>query len=266
MNPMGSLTRPRRSETTRKLGRGWLAILLCAAVGVVSGCATSGPNHVYVVTASSPAVQDLGPAGAPLPGILQPGEQAVGLAYDFNTDHLFVRVAPAQVIRVIERPSGKTLREMPLPPDLRTDRPADLATRSKDRHLFVLHPDGNAVVELSLFGEFIRRIGLSGVASPAGGLAYDQKNDRLLVLSADRSARIGAVEPNGHVTYYVTLAAAVDPVSLGYDSDAGHFFVPLNGASVLGEFDAAGNLVGTHTLDGKVTAVDAGPRAFVRVF
>ena len=34
----------------------------------------------------------------------------------------------------------------------------------------------------------------------------------------------------------------------------------------LGEFDATGRLVATHPADGVITAVDAGPRSFLRVF
>lgn len=55
--------------------------------------------------------------------VVKSGEQALGLAYDFNTDHLFVRIAPAQVIRLIERPSGKILREMKLPLALQATAP-----------------------------------------------------------------------------------------------------------------------------------------------
>lgn len=254
------LTRPLRGETIRKL-----LPSLCAAL--LAGCATSGPNHTYLTTTGSDAIHDLGPKSAKLADIVGPDEHALGLAYDFNTDHLFVRVAPAQVIRVIERPSGKILREMPLPAEVNTTAPADLAVRSSDRHLFAVHPDGRSVVELTLFGEVVRRIELRDLDAPIGGLAYDQRGGRLLVLSADAGhARIGAVAPEGSVTYYVTLAAPVSPLSLGYDSDAGRFFVPLADGRSLGEFDRDGKLVATHPAGGPITAVDAGPRSFVRVF
>ncbi len=237
-------------------------------LALVSGCASSGPNHVYLTTVGASAVHDLGPPRAEISGGLKPGERALGLAYDFNTDHLFVRVTPAQVIRVIERPSGQVLREMPLPEDLRTPVSADLAIRSGDRHLFAAHPDGRSVVELTLFGQVVRRIELRGAAGPVGGLAYDQKNDRLLALTTSSPARIDHVMPDGSVTHCVTLAGSVRPVSLGYDSAAGHFFVPLSDGVGLGEFDATGNLLFTHKTDdvGAITALDAGPRSFLRVF
>lgn len=258
--PMCPLTRRRCRETTRKLAAGLALVLL-------SGCATSGPNHVYVTTTASLALQDLGPPPATIPSVLKPGERALGLAYDFNTDHLFVRVAPTQVIRVIERPSGKVLREMSLSAELHTTASADLAIRSRDRHLFAAHPDGHSVVELTLFGEFVRRIELAGFEGTLGGLAFDQKHDRLFVLGATPGrVQVGAIAATGRVTDYVTLAAAVNPISLGYDSETGHCFVPLADGRSLGEFDAAGRLVAAHPAAGPITATDAGPRSFLRVF
>jgi hypothetical protein len=254
---------PRERPGTR-----WLGLLL-GGLMLSAGCATRGPNHTYLTTATGSAVHDLGPSPARIADAMKPGEQALGLAYDFNTDHLFVRIAPAQVIRVIERPSGKILREMKLPVALQATVSADLAIRSSDRHLFAVHPDGRSVVELTLYGETIRRIELTGLTGPIRGLAYDQRGDRLLILgSTGDRVQVGAVTPDGNVTYYVTLAAAVRPVSLGYDSDAQHCFVPLADGRSLGEFDAAGNLLATHQTDtaDAITAIDAGPRALVRVF
>lgn len=236
---------------------------------LLAGCATRGPNHIYLTTTTSRAVHDLGASRTLIANAVNSGELALGLAYDFNTDHLFVRIAPAQVIRVIERPSAKILREMKLPVVLHASASADLAIRSRDRHLFAVHPDGRSVVELTLYGETIRRVELTGLTGPINGLAYDQRGNRLLILSAARDrVQVGAVTPDGNVTDYVTLAAAVSPVSLGYDSDAQHCFVPLADGRSLGEFDAAGNLAATHQTDtaGVITAVDAGPRALVRVF
>lgn len=274
---MPSLTRHPNGDSIRKLG------LLLGAM-LLSGCATSGPNHIYLTAENRPTVQDLGPAPAVVGGAVASGERVTGLAYDFNTDHLFLRIVPAQVIRVIERPSGKILREMPLPDNLPKDKvvgtntgpaaagngapSADLAIRSSDRHLFAVHPDGRSVVELTLFGELVRRLELQSPAESIGGLAYDQKSRRLLVLTATSPARIGSVAPDGVVTHHITLAGAVRPVSLGYDSDARHYFVPLADGTSLGEFDATGALVQTHRTGdtAAITAVDAGPRAFVRVF
>jgi len=266
-----------------------LPALLAAMTALgLAGCATGGPNHVYVTTEGNAAIRDLGPAGTDLARVVAPGERVLGLAYDFNTDHLFLRIAPAQVIRVIERPSGKVLREMPLSLDnsptdevvgtntglaaasngAGSPHSADLAIRSRDRHLFAVHPDGRSIVELTLFGQFVRRLELIGLDGRIGGLAFDQRNDGLLVLTAGQPARIGAVGGEGQVTPFATLSAPVSPVSLGYDSDAGHCFVPLAGGTELGEFDASGALVNKIPLGSgtPITAIDAGPRSFVRVF
>jgi hypothetical protein len=238
--------------------------LMLLIVGLfVAGCATSGPNHLYATAAADGTVHDLGPGPKNLPQLVAPGERVLGLAYDFNTDHLFLRIAPSQVIRVVERPSGKILREMPLPPELRTENSADLAIRAGDRHLFAAHPDDRSVVELTLLGVPVRRIALAGFTAGIGGLAYDQKNDRLLLVT--HTGRIGSVGPGGNVNYWMTLPATARPVSLAYDSEAQHFFVPLVDGNSVGEFDVAGKQVGTRAT-GPVTALDAGPRSFVRVF
>lgn len=254
----------------------WLAPLLSTLLLGAGGCATRGPNHVYLARASAETVEDLGPGGHDLAHAVHDGESATGLAYDFNTDHLFLRIAPAQVIRVIERPSGKVLREMPLDGELRTPAgrdgrfpPADLAIRSSDRHLFAVDAGGRSVVELTLYGVFVQRTTLSGLDGPVDGLAYDQRNQRLLVLTGrDGHARVGRVGSGGDVTYYVTLAAPVAAASLGYDSDRRHCFVPLADGTTLGEFDESGALV--RSIPGApgaaITAIDAGPRSFVRVF
>lgn len=260
---MSSLTHRLRRVKPGKPGLRLLAALAAVALGG-AGCATSGPNHVYLTTATSPAVHDLGPPPAVIAGAVRPGEQALGLAYDFNTDHLFVRIAPAQVIRVIERPSGKILREMPLPVELQMTGSADLAVRSGDRHLFAVHSDGRTIVELTLFGEIVRRLELPALGGAIQGLAWDQRQSRLLVLAGD-TVRI--FSPAGRELGSVKLQGVVRPASLGYDSDAQRYFVPLADGRELGEFDAAGNLVATHAAgDQPITAIDAGPRSLVRVF
>jgi hypothetical protein len=235
---------------------GWLIL-------AAGGCATRGPNHVYFTTDASPAVHDLGPPRAALTGIVAAGERVLGLAYDYNTDHLFVRIAPAQVIRVIERPSGKVLRELPLPPPLQTPASADLAVRSSDRHLFAVHPDGRSVVELAESGAFVRHLEFAGLAETITGLACDQRQGRLLLLTG---GTVRSFAFDGRELGSVPLQGDVSPVSLGYDSDARHYFVPLADGRTLGEFDAGGSLVARHPVGGAITAIDAGPRSFVRVF
>jgi len=245
----------------------WLIRLFVSVLvlSMVAGCATRGPNHVYLTLNSDTGVHDLGPQGNEITHAVGADEHVLGLAYDYNTDHLFMRIAPAQVIRVIERPSGRVLREMPLPADLQTSKPADLAIRSSDRHLFAVHSDGRSVVELTLFGEFIRRIELPALGGLIGGLAFDQRQSRLLVLVGDL---VFACSAEGRELGRTKLHAPINAVSLGYDSDGQQYFVPLSDGQALGVFDAKGDPIAFHPSDGqeRITAVDAGPRSFVRVF
>jgi hypothetical protein len=87
------------------------------------------------------------------------------------------------------------------------------------------------------------------------------------VLVATAPAQIGAVGPDGNVFHYVTLSAGVRPVTLGYDSDAQHCFVPLADGLAVGVFDTTGRLVSRLPCpEGPAAALDAGPRSFLRVF
>lgn len=261
--PTGRGTRAKAG--TRQGGRCRLLLALVCVASGAAGCATGGPNHVYATVADDRAVHDLGPTADKIAQAVPPRERVLGLAYDFNTDHLFLRLAPAQVIRVIERPSGKILREMPLPLELRTENSADLAIRSSDRHLFAVHPDGRSLAELTLRGGFVRRIQPAGVAGPVGGLAFDQRQSRLLVLTGNT---VRAFASDGRESGSVALRADVRAVSLGYDSAAQHYFAPLADRAGVGEFDAAGVLLKVHPVAGDraITGLDAGPRSLVRVF
>lgn len=259
--------RNRLSRFPRPHGRQLFAPALAALLLIAgTGCATRGPNHIYATLASSPAIHDL-TAGTAISRLVAPTERVTGLAYDFNTDHLFLRVVPAQVIRVIERPSGKILRQMPLPAELRAAASADLAIRSADRHLFAVHADRRSVVELTLYGEPLRTIQLAGLdmSEAVNGLAYDQNRDRLLALVG---ATVRGYDLAGAEVNRTTLAVPVAAVSLGYDSDASRYFVALESAGKLGEFDSAGQLIKTHPAPNALpfTAIDAGRRALVRVF
>lgn len=275
------LTRHRPRETIRNLGR-WgrlrlifiVAGLSCVALGG-AGCATPGPNHLYVAARGGEPLRDIGPQGAPVATVASnttSAEAILGLAYDFNTDHLFLRLAPGNVIRVVERPSGRKLRDMMLPQvppgsiHVARHPTADLAIRPSDRHLFLALPDGRSIAEITLLGERVSVFELKDVPGPIGGLAYDHKNHRLLALLATAPARIGAVSSDGSVTYYVTLSGPVLPISLGYDCAARHYYVPLADGRTVGVFDENGHLVGKSELAAPITALDAGPRSFLRVF
>lgn len=254
-------------KLSRSNSRGGLSLLFALLALAFTGCATGGSNHVYATTQAGTAIHDLGPDGhhATLPRTLNLWERVLGLAYDYNTDHLFLRLWPRQIIRVIERPSGKILREMRLPAALHTAAPADLAVRSTDRHLFAVDATGRAVAELTLFGEPVGRIDFPAVPQPITGLAFDQRTGHLLLLTGN-TVHVATTE--GRLERAITLSAPVRSVSLAYDSDTGYFFVPLKDGHTLGEFDATGTLRQSHPVAGRaeITALDAGPRSLVRVF
>lgn len=277
---MPPLTRHLLHETIRNpdgIGiRDWgFAIGLTAIALYAGGCATAGQNHLYVTTQGGEPMRDFGPAGTPAATVASHTEASdtiLGLAYDFNTDHLFLRLAPGNVVRVIERPSGRLLREMVLPKiptgamGWAGTETADLAIRSSDRHLFLVLPDGRSVAEFTLLGHHVRTQVVKGLSARIGGLAYDQKNGRLLALLTSSPAQIATISSDGNASFNVTLSEAVHPVSLGYDSAAEHYFVPLTDGHNLGEFHSNGQLATRTLLEHAPTGIDAGTRSFVRIF
>jgi hypothetical protein len=241
-----------------------------AALG--TGCHTPGPSHVYAWSEAAPAavcdVTALTGDTAKIGGQIGAAQRVVGLAYDFNTDFLCLRLEPGQRIRIFKRGEQRPVRAWSLPAELALAVPAsaDLAIRPRDRHLFAVHPTKPEVWEFALDGSFVRTVVLHPPApAKIGGLAYDSGRDRLVVLFATAPAQLAALEPDGSWTPLTSLPPAATPVSLGYDAEADRFYVPLRGGGV-GVFDAQGRPVGTLAGSLDVSALDAGPRSFVRVF
>jgi len=274
---MRRITRRRRGRATRKLlGAIFLAL---AALGGLAGCHTPGPGQVYAWSPAAPeTVQDVdaqqnGPTPA-ISGRVAAGERVVGLAYDFNTDFLCLRLEPGARIRIFKRGENRFVREWALPAELAAPdllvAPAtgfDLAVRPSDRHLFALRPAKPEVWEFTLEGRFVRVIALVPLPPAAlGGLAFDHVRDRLVALLATTPARLAEIAPDGSWTPLTTLADDdVAPSSLGCNADAGEYYVPLATGGI-GVFDRRGTLVRRLPLAGIATALDAGPRSFVRVF
>jgi len=234
---------------------------------------------VYAWSPEAPEmVQDLdAPQKMPtaaISGQVGAGERVVGLAYDFNTDFLCLRLEPGARIRIFKRGENRFVREWALPAELAAaERPAapttglDLAVRPPDRHLFALHPTKFAVWEFTLEGRFVRVITLAPLPPAAlGGLAFDHVRDRLVALLATKPARLAEIAPDGSWTPLATLATdEVAPGSLGCNGEAGEFYVPLVTGGI-GVFDRRGTLVRRLPLTGNAAALDAGPRSFVRIF
>jgi hypothetical protein len=258
-----------------------LSPALCAAAGVLTlslgGCATRGPTHVYWAAASGSTLHDLATASGErrtLDGHIDQDEDVLGLAYDHFTDYLFLRLSPGDVIRIVNRPAGTRVRDLKLTPEVAVSRDEtavnalDLTVRSRNRHIFAVDPRETAIVEFTLAGDKVRRITIARPPrGPIGGLGFDQRRDHLVVLFASSPAVLAEVTLEGTIVHQTNLAAAVHPVSLGCDSEAGEYFVPLAEGGI-GAFDRDGRLLRTHRVPAGATpaAIGAGPRAFLRLF
>jgi uncharacterized protein YjiK len=235
---------------------------------IAGGCSTPGPTHAYLATSSAAPVIDVRP-GAPdveVPTFLFSLNELYGLAYDPFTDHLFLRVFPGDFIRVIDRPAGKIKRSFYVPG--LPAGPGDLAIRSRDRHLFFVHPALPAVVETTLYGKRIRTLTLDALSSPPAGLAYDQKNNVLYALQGGDRAHIDTYDLSGRRLSGVALDRDVRLTSLAYDSTAAEFYVPLLDEPAVGIFDHTGRLLRTLPSPAGRTDdfVDVGPRSLIRMF
>ncbi|MDF3059067.1 MAG: hypothetical protein K0R17_3282 [Rariglobus sp.] len=255
-----------RKHAALRRPRAW-ALLACLALGL-AGCSTPGPTHAYLASRAEDPIIDLlpGTPDADIPTHLIPVNELYGIAYDPFTDHLFLRIFPGDFIRVIDRPARKIKRGI-LIKDLPPGR-GDLAIRSSDRHLFFAHPSLPAVLETSLYGEAVRTVTLEGLQGPPAGVAYDQTNDRLLILEGRSPSHVVICDLDGKRLKNIPLNRAVRLVCLAYDSVAGEFYVPLLDQPAIGVFDANGHLLRTlATPDAGVhDFVDVGQRSLLRLF
>jgi len=244
--------------------------------GLLAGCATPGPTHVYLAGPEAGPIWDR-PAEAPheavaLPGFVAAGERVVGLAYDYNTDYLWLRVMPGDLLRVVNRPARRVEAEHAAATgDVALDAGSlDLAIRSADRRVFAVAGDGLTVVVFHRQGHRLRSFAPGGGTADAriGGLAYDQTQDRLLVLWHDEAGRAWVAwdDRTGGMQYKVELPPEVRPHTLGFDDNARHLLVPLAEERGLGRFDTDGRKVGREDLPPGDWAIDAGQRSLLRLF
>ena len=259
---------PRPSALTTRKHLAPLAVLAFALAFFVSGCATPGPTHAYVAGLAQDPIIDLLPGSpdAEIPGYLDPVNELYGIAYDPFTDHLFLRVFPGDFIRVIDRPARQIKRSF-FVESLPAGR-GDLAIRSRDRHLFFAHPDSPQITETTLHGRVVRTITLDNLQGAPDGLAYDQKNDRLLVLKGGDLAHIGTYDLTGKRLSGIALDRDVRLSSLAYDSTAAEFYALLLNQPAVGIFDAQGRLLRTLPTPSADThhLIDVGQRSLLRMF
>ncbi len=245
-----------------------LTALACAAL-FEAGCSTPGPNHTYVAATGEAPILDVsdGAPAATVPSYLFSVNELYGIAYDPFTDHLFLRTVPGNFIRVIDRPARAikydfTAEGLPAKPG------GDLAIRSRDRHLFFIHPDAPVLVETTLRGKHIRDIKLESLYEPPAGVAYDQKLDRFLILTGGDRSKVTSYSLAGKRLGAVGLDRNVLLTSLAFDSVAREFYVPLHDESAIGVFNLKGNFLRAVPVPAtqKRDCVDVGPRSLIRVF
>lgn len=241
-------------------------ILLAAfSLLALSGCATPGPLHLYTTASTQPLlITDSGDGQTiAVPTFLAPGETLTGLAYDPFTDHLFLRLAPGNLIRVVDRPA-RTIKRTYTVAELPTTAGGDLAVRPRDGHIFFAHPTLPALVETDRFGAFVRTITLATLNAPPAGIAYDSARNQLLCLNGGDLARITTHTLDGARVTSVALDRTVALHTLAFDSDTRELYLPLASSAALGVFDLEGHLL--RTLPQPAAFIDLGPRSLLRLF
>ncbi len=254
-----------RSRRTLTQRRGAVFALLAGLAGFTTGCATRGPLHVYAVAGSGerPVVDTGDGRTVEVPSFLAPDDWVSGFAYDPFTDHFFLRLAPGDRIRVVDRPARAIKREFEIAGAPRGG--GDLAIRPRDGHLFLLGAQPGQVLQATRLGRFIGEIALENVREPLQGLALDSAQDRLLALAAD-DRRVFVHDLRGRFIRQLQLDRPAGP-SLAFDAEQREFHAPLRGRpGEIGIFDDTGRLRRTVPAPAGPGLIDVGPRSFVRVF
>ncbi|MCF3649684.1 hypothetical protein [Synoicihabitans lomoniglobus] len=236
----------------------------------LAGCATRGPTHLYLAGIGTAPVMDRGLEDGlhdELEGFLAPTDVVVGLGYEFNTDYIWLRLAPGNELVTIKRSERKEWYRYQLPAAFAQSGQAslDLAVRAFNRMVYAAMPEPGAVGKVTRYGEVRDSVRPGNTTRVIGGLAWDQVRDRLLVLYADDGSLVAyanEVEP----VETIRFTEPVSPTTLAFDSNRQRFYVPLAGGVELGEFDAAGQLLARLPWPTELRAIDAGQRSNVRIF
>ena len=233
----------------------------------LAGCSTPGPLHLYSVATGAAEIHDVAvnsnDAVQATPSYLEADDNLTGFAYDPFTDHFFLRLAPGNHIRVVDRPARKIKREFDVE-GVAANTSGDLAVSPRDGHIFFVDPSAPALDETTRFGKFVQRIELQGRKQPAAAVAFDSGRNELLVLNAD-GVSVDRFGLRGEKLGGVTLDRRVRP-SLAYDPERRELFAPLDGAPEAGAFDERGHCVRTNPIDPTDRFIDVGPHSFLRVF
>lgn len=196
------------------------------------------------------------------PSFLEQDEGLTGFAYDPYTDHFFLRLAPGNRIRVVDRPARAIKREFNVegPPA----GGGDLTVRPRDGHLFMVDATAPTVWEFTRLGKPVQAIVLETLVSPPRGIAYDAGEDGLLLYLTDAQPQIARFSMQGALQGVVTVDRELAG-PLAFDAVKREIYAPLapDGRDV-GVFDQAGRLLRTAAAAG--VFFDVGVRSFIRVF
>jgi hypothetical protein len=265
---MGRITLSLATMTTRKAVGARALASLAAIVGLAfgfAGCATHGELHVYSLDDTERLmVRDFGADSArDVPSFLEQNDQLTGFAYDPFTDHFFLRLAPGNHIRVVDRPARAIKREFDVE-HASTSGGGDMAVRPVDGHLFLIQPGDPAVLEVSRLGKFIRTIQPANRTIAGVGIACDPTRDELMILDGDTRTVSVCSARDGVARGEIILDHSVLG-SLGFDPEKRQLYGPLAGErDAIGVFDEHGRLLQRVKLPGLF--VDVGPRSFLRMF
>ncbi len=248
---------------TGRCARVLAGTLLCLALAG-AGCATSGPLHLYSLSEAVPGtIRDAGDGGTTeAPSFVGKAEGLTGFAYDPYTDHFFLRLAPGNRIRVVDRPARTIKREFNLegPPA----GGGDLTVRPRDGHLFLIDSTAPTVWEFTRLGKPVRTIVLETLMAAPRGIAYDAGEDALLLYLPGAQPQIVRFSMQGALQGVVAVERELAG-PLAFDAVKREIYAPLapDGRDV-GVFDQAGRLLRPAAAAGEF--LDVGVRSFIRVF
>lgn len=272
MNPIRRESATRASFSLRRLSLFGLFFFL-ALSGFFSGCS----SHTYVGLTPAESIRDVDiPSGALAQVPNSANAAIVGMAYEESSDHLFLRLLPGTSMREIERKTGALIRNFTaagvtagcggFTPDEFPTTECGLAMRWSDRHFFLDHPTGNPVAEIDFMGNFVRNITLQTPHGPIGGLAYDQRSDRLFVLFINRL--VAEVDLNGlELRRFIPSGPyQIQPQGLSINTGRRELYIPLMNGNRIGVFDLNGSYKDNYPLQrsGATGGVAAGDRNLFR--
>lgn len=252
--------------------RAFLVVLSLLLFGACS-------HHAYVGIPQGQPSRDVEiPSGAT--SLIPIGASFVGMAYEEDSDHLFIRVVPGTHIQELDR-TGRRIRSFSAqqvtagcdginPSDDTPVKECALAMRYSDRHLFLDHPGGQLIAEIDIDGNFVQNIRVAQPDGPIGGLAYDQEKDTLYVLFI-RSRAVVEMDLSGNTLRRLQMTnpqtgavLMVERFGLSMNSHRRELYLALHNGNRLGVFDLNGNLKAEHNLSAAVTVhgIGAGRRTF----